>query len=82
MIVPKLMWILEIMLYFRYKCKDTSINNVFVLFRELYNNVGFFGLIFCVFISLGPHGFQYPGNQHSYQPLYNPQGQVMTSVVQ
>lgn len=82
MIVPKLMWILEIMLYFRYKCKDKSINNVFVLFRELYNNVGVFCLIFCVFISLGPHGFQYPGNQHSYQPLYNPQGQDMTSVVQ
>lgn len=82
MIVPKLMWILEIMLYFRYKCKDTSINNVFVLFRELYKNVGVFCLIFCVFISLASHGFQYPGNQHSYQPLYNPQGQVMTSVVQ
>lgn len=42
MIVPKLMRILEIMLYFRYKCNDTSINNVFVLFRELYKNVGFF----------------------------------------
>lgn len=42
MIVPKLMRILKIMLYFRYKCKDTSINNVFVLFRELYKNVGFF----------------------------------------
>nr|XP_011426691.2 proline-rich transmembrane protein 1 [Crassostrea gigas]XP_011426692.2 proline-rich transmembrane protein 1 [Crassostrea gigas] len=34
-----------------------------------------------VTVSEPPHGFQYPGNQHSYQPLYNPQGQDMTSVV-
>lgn len=58
MIVLKLMWILEIMLYFCYKCKDILINNVFVLFCELYKNVGvFFCLIFCVFIFLGLYGF-------------------------
>lgn len=28
-----------------------------------------------------PGGAQYPGNQYSYQPLNNPHGQVMTSVV-